>query len=30
MYGGPIDRFVTPQVAADVAARVEKLGRKGS
>ena len=30
MYGGPIDRFVTPPVALDVAARVEKLGRKGS
>ena len=30
MYGGPIDRFVTPPVAADVAARVGQLGRKGS
>jgi len=30
LYGGPIDRFVTPAVAAEVAARVEKLGRKGS
>ncbi len=30
VYGGPIDRFVSPTVAADVAARVEKIGRKGS
>jgi pantetheine-phosphate adenylyltransferase len=30
LYGGPIDRFVTPTVAAEVAARVEKIGRKGS
>ena len=30
LYGGPIDRFVTPAVAIDVAARVEKIGRKGS
>ena len=30
LYGGPIDRFVPPIVAADVAARVEKIGRKGS
>jgi pantetheine-phosphate adenylyltransferase len=30
LYGGPIERFVTPAVAADVAARVEKIGRKGS
>ena len=30
LYGGPIDRFVTPPVAAEVAARVEKIGRKGS
>ncbi|MDH7975147.1 pantetheine-phosphate adenylyltransferase [Sphingomonas sp. AR_OL41] len=30
MYGGPIDPFVTPPVAADVAARVAKIGRKGS
>jgi pantetheine-phosphate adenylyltransferase len=30
LYGGPIDRFVTPAVAAEVAERVEKLGRKGS
>lgn len=30
LYGGPIDRFVSPSVRDDVAARVEKLGRKGS
>ena len=30
LYGGPIDRFVTPAVAADVAARVAVIGRKGS
>ncbi len=30
MYGGPIDRFVPPAVCADVGARVEKLGRRGS
>ena len=30
LYGGPIGRFVTPQVAEEVAARVEKIGRKGS
>jgi pantetheine-phosphate adenylyltransferase len=30
LYGGPIDRFVTPTVAAEVAARVEKIGRLGS
>ena len=30
LYGGPIDRFVTPSVAADVAARVNVIGRKGS
>lgn len=29
LYGGPIDRFVTPAVAADVAARVERIGLKG-
>lgn len=29
LYGGPIDRFVTPAVAAEVAARVERIGRKG-
>ena len=30
LYGGPIDRFVTPGVAAEVAARVEQIGRKGN
>jgi pantetheine-phosphate adenylyltransferase len=30
LYGGPIDRFVTPAVVQEVAARVNKLGRKGS
>ncbi|WP_294257716.1 pantetheine-phosphate adenylyltransferase [uncultured Sphingomonas sp.] len=30
VYGGPIHRFVTEAVEADVAARVELLGRKGS
>jgi len=30
LYGGPIDRFVPPAIAHDVAARVEKIGRKGS
>ena len=30
MYGGNIAKFVTPAVCADVVARVEKLGRKGS
>ena len=30
IYGGPIDRFVTPAVALDVAARVDRIGRKGS
>lgn len=29
IYGGPIHRFVTEAVEADVAARVELLGRKG-
>ena len=29
MYGGDISKFVTPAVNAEVAARVEKLGRKG-
>jgi pantetheine-phosphate adenylyltransferase len=29
-YGGAIDKFVSPAVAADVAARVEKIGRKGN
>jgi pantetheine-phosphate adenylyltransferase len=30
LYGGPIDRFVPQAIAHDVAARVEKIGRKGS
>jgi pantetheine-phosphate adenylyltransferase len=30
LYGGPIDRFVTPTVATEVAARVAAIGRKGS
>jgi pantetheine-phosphate adenylyltransferase len=30
IYGGPIHRFVPERVEADVAARVELLGRKGS
>ena len=30
LYGGDIHKFVTAAVAADVAARVERLGRKGS
>ena len=30
MFGGDISRFVTPPVRADVVARVERLGRKGS
>jgi pantetheine-phosphate adenylyltransferase len=29
-YGGAIDKFVTPTVAAEVATKVEKIGRKGS
>ncbi|WP_156679157.1 pantetheine-phosphate adenylyltransferase [Sphingomonas profundi] len=29
MYGGPIGRFVTASVADEVAARVERLGRRG-
>jgi pantetheine-phosphate adenylyltransferase len=29
-YGGSIDKFVSSAVAGDVAARVAKLGRKGS
>lgn len=28
-YGGAIDKFVSPTVAAEVAAKVEKIGRKG-
>lgn len=30
LYGGPIGRFVSPAVEADVVARVEKIGRKGA
>ena len=30
LYGGEIGKFVTPAVATEVAARVERLGRKGS
>jgi pantetheine-phosphate adenylyltransferase len=30
LFGGPIDKFVTSAVAAEVAARVEQIGRKGS
>jgi pantetheine-phosphate adenylyltransferase len=30
IYGGAINRFVPPAVEADVVARVEKMGRKGS
>ena len=30
LYGGEIGRFVTPAVAADVRARVERMGRKGA
>jgi pantetheine-phosphate adenylyltransferase len=30
LYGGAIDRFVSPAVAAEVRARVEQIGRKGS
>jgi pantetheine-phosphate adenylyltransferase len=30
MFGGEIARFVSPAVEADVVARVEKLGRRGS
>ena len=29
-YGGAIDRFVTPAVAADVRREVERVGRKGT
>ena len=29
LYGGPINRFVTPAVAAEVAERVDRSGRKG-
>jgi len=30
LFGGPIDKFVTSAVAAEVAVRVEQIGRKGS
>jgi len=30
LYGGDISKFVTPAVAADMAARVEAVGRKGT
>ncbi len=30
LYGGDISKFVTPAVAADVAARVDTIGRKGT
>ena len=30
LYGGDIAKFVTPAVAQDVEARVERIGRKGS
>ncbi len=30
LYGGDIRKFVSPAVAADVGARVEQVGRKGS
>ena len=30
LYGGDVGKFVPPRVAADVAARVGQLGRKGS
>ena len=30
LYGGEIGKFVTPAVRAEVLARVEKLGRKGT
>ena len=30
VYGGDISKFVTPAVAVDVKARVERIGRKGS
>jgi pantetheine-phosphate adenylyltransferase len=29
LYGGDISKFVSPAVAADVKARVEKIGRRG-
>jgi hypothetical protein len=30
MYGGEIRKFVSPAVAEEVRARVERIGRKGS
>lgn len=30
LFGGPIHRFVTPAVEAEVTARVDRIGRKGS
>ena len=30
LFGGDVSKFVSPGVAADVEARVEKIGRKGS
>jgi pantetheine-phosphate adenylyltransferase len=30
LYGGAIDKFVTPAVAADVAREVARIGRKGA
>lgn len=30
LYGGPIEKFVSPTVREEVTARVEKMGRKGS
>lgn len=30
MFGGTIDKFVPPMVAAEVVARVDSIGRKGS
>jgi pantetheine-phosphate adenylyltransferase len=30
LYGGDVAKFVTPQVAKDVARRVEAIGRKGT
>ncbi|WP_425506252.1 pantetheine-phosphate adenylyltransferase [Sphingobium subterraneum] len=30
LFGGPIQRFVSPTVCAEVVERVEKIGRKGS
>ncbi|MFL6846601.1 MAG: pantetheine-phosphate adenylyltransferase [Allosphingosinicella sp.] len=30
LYGGDVSKFVTPAVSADVQARVQALGRKGS